>query len=106
MSIHKTYRFAWAALLLFGPRMALASLEDQQQLLSAVDPDPDFLSFLWPSDVEPADVLPRDTLTNDPDEPFCADKRSSRYDPLACWLWKVKIAVPDQSFKKSLVTVV
>jgi hypothetical protein len=32
--------------------------------------------------------------------PDCDDIHSTRYDPLACWLWKLKIDVPDQSFKK------
>lgn len=44
-------------------------------------------------------------LQDDDDDPECDDKTSNRYDPLACWLWKLKVKVPDQSFKKSYVTV-
>ena len=28
-----------------------------------------------------------------------------RYDPLACWLWNMVIAIPDQSFREGFVTV-
>jgi hypothetical protein len=43
------------------------------------------------------------TLLDDP--PECKDKRSTKYDPLACWLWNMKIIIPDQEFQKSFFKV-
>ena len=42
----------------------------------------------------------------DDDPPDCNDTHSSRYDPLACWLQQLKVAIPDQEFKKSFFKVV
>ena len=40
------------------------------------------------------------------DPPECNDGHSSRYDPLACWLWKLRIKVPDQQVSKLGITAV
>jgi hypothetical protein len=61
----------------------------------------------------PQDILESDTTTSSSrfsgplqdDPPECNDKRSTKYDPLACWLWNMKIVIPDQAFQKSLFTV-
>jgi hypothetical protein len=31
---------------------------------------------------------------------------SSRYDPLACWLWKLQLSIPNQSFHKTFFSLV
>jgi hypothetical protein len=49
-------------------------------------------------------------------EPDCSDSdisdlgyhmiRSRRYNSLICWLWNLKIALPDEKFKKGILSVV
>ena len=39
-------------------------------------------------------------------DPICSDVHSHRYDPLACWLWNLKVHIPDQEVKKDLIKVV
>ena len=46
------------------------------------------------------------TTTTAQADPICNDVNSHRYDPLTCWLWKLKVDVPDQEVKKSPFKVV
>ena len=97
------YLLVWAAVLLqSASSTALSESSNEETSLSLIE-----ASFQGQNSHLSTDVLSGGNATDDdPDEPFCEDKQSSRYDPLACWLWKLKVAVPDQEFKKSLVTVV
>ena len=41
---------------------------------------------------------------NDTTPPNC-DSQTSRYDPLACWLWKGSIRIPNQSFIDGIIKI-
>lgn len=46
------------------------------------------------------------TPVSDDDPPVCNDMNSNRYDALSCWLWKLKLEIPDQQIEKFKITVV
>lgn len=50
-------------------------------------------------------AVTRTTEANNDDDPICNNVTSHRYDPLACWLWRLKVDVPDQDIKKSFIKV-
>lgn len=54
---------------------------------------------LFPEQADNADLEFLEILESK-DDLICNDKTSSRYEPLACWLWKLTVSLPNQSFKK------